>query len=155
MHAGNRCWQIMTSRPRRTVNQPTVWTRKIQRKAFLIWLKPFTVNLEDLDRCARTFFWKSELRFGRWRFKSGDFKKRKHSVHAYFRKNQKRSILRTETVEHKCESRNKHRYAVVVQVLATQWNPCQTNTSQETEKNLPKFLQPSQKPKVIYTDNSL
>ena len=28
---------------------------------------------------------------------------------------------------------NNHRYAVVVQVLATQWNPCQTKTSQETE----------------------
>ena len=38
------------------------------------------------------------------------------------------------------ESRNNHRYAVVVQVLATQWNPCQTKTSQETEKNLRKIL---------------
>ena len=36
MHAGNRCGQIMTSRPRRTVNQPTRCARKIQRKAFLI-----------------------------------------------------------------------------------------------------------------------
>ena len=85
--------------------------------------------------------------------------KRKHSVHAYFRKNQKRSILRTEkygdltTAEHKIlsegrESRNNHRYAVVVQVLATQRNPCQTKTSQETEKNLRKVPQPLQKPKV-------
>ena len=92
--------------------------------------------------------------------------KRKHCVHAYFHKNQKRSILRTEkygdltTVEYKipsegCEPRNNHRYAVVVQVLATQWNPCQTKTSQETEKNLQKFLELSQKPEVIYTDNSL
>ena len=39
-----------------------------------VWPQPFTVNLEDLERCARTFFWKSELRFGRWRFKSGDTK---------------------------------------------------------------------------------
>ena len=31
--------------------------------------------------------------------------------------------------------------------------PCQTKTSQETEKNLRKFLEPSQKPKVINTDN--
>ena len=30
------------------------------------------------------------------------------------------------------DSRNNDRYAVVVQVLATQWNPCQTETSQET-----------------------
>ena len=39
------------------------------------------------------------------------------------------------------------------QVLATQWNPCQTKTSQETEKNSRKFPEPSQKPKVIHTDN--
>ena len=58
---------------------------------------------------------------------------------------QKGSSLRTEeigelkTVERKCESRNNHRYAVVVQVLATQWNSCQTKTSQETEKNLRKL----------------
>ena len=31
----------------------------------------------------------------------------------------------------------------------------QTKTSQETQKNLMKFLEPSRKPKVIYTDNSL
>ena len=46
------------------------------------------------------------------------------------------------TADHKvlcenCESRNSHRYAVVVQDLATQWvqsYPCKTKTSQETEK---------------------
>ena len=38
------------------------------------WLQPFTVNLEDLERCARTFLWKRDLRFGRWCFKSGDTK---------------------------------------------------------------------------------
>ena len=92
--------------------------------------------------------------------------KRKHSVHADFRKNRKRSILRAEkygdliTAEHKVfnegrESRNNHRYAAVVQVLATLWNPCQTKTSQETEKNSRKFLEPSQKPKVVHVYNSL
>ena len=67
------------------------------------------------------------------------------------------------TAEHKvlskgCESRNNHRYAVVVQDLATQWiqaYPCVTKTSQETERSLQKFLEPNRKPKVIYTDNSL
>ena len=39
-----------------------------------VWLQTFTVNLEDLERCARTFLWKSDLRFGRWCFKSGDTK---------------------------------------------------------------------------------
>ena len=57
-----------------------------------------------------------------------------------------------------CESRNNHRYAVVVQDLATQWiqsYPCKTKTSQETHRSLQKFLEPDRKPKVIYTDNSL
>ena len=56
------------------------------------------------------------------------------------------------------ESRNNHRYAVVVQDLATQWiqaYPCKTKTSQETQRSLQKFLEPERKPKVIYTDNSL
>ena len=67
------------------------------------------------------------------------------------------------TADHKvlsegCESRNNHRYAVVVQDLATQWiqsYPCKTKTSQETQRSLQKFLEPNRKPKVIYTDNSL
>ena len=57
-----------------------------------------------------------------------------------------------------CESRNNHRYAVVVQDLATQWilsYPCKTKTSLETQKSLMKFLEPTRKSKVIYTDNSL
>ena len=32
---------------------------------------------------------------------------------------------------------------------------CKTKTSQETKKNLQMFLEPTRKPKVIYTDNSL
>ena len=57
-----------------------------------------------------------------------------------------------------CESQNNHRYAVVVQDLATQWiqpYPCETKTSQETERSLQKFLEPKRKPEVIHTDNSL
>ena len=57
-----------------------------------------------------------------------------------------------------CESRNNHRYAIVVQDLATQWiqsYPYKTKTSQETQRSLQKFLEPERKPKVIYADNSL
>ena len=46
----------------------------------------------------------------------------------------------------------------MVQDLTTQWiqsYPCKTKTSQETQKSLQKFLEPSRKPKVIYTDNSI
>ena len=42
--------------------------------------------------------------------------------------------------------------------MATQWleaHPCESKSSQETQKNLMKFLEPTRKPKVIYTDNSL
>ena len=67
------------------------------------------------------------------------------------------------TADHKvlsdnCESRNNHRYAVVVQDLATQWiqaYPCKTTTSKETRRSLHKFLEPDRKAKVIKTDNSL
>ena len=67
------------------------------------------------------------------------------------------------TADHKIlseesESRNNHRNAVVVQDLATQWiqsYPCKTKTSQVTQKSLMKFLEPTRKPKVIHTDNSL
>ena len=57
-----------------------------------------------------------------------------------------------------CESRHNHRYAVVVQDLLTQWiqsYPCETKTSQETQESLQKFLEPTRKPNVIYTHNSL
>ena len=100
-----------------------------------------------------------KMRLQKWRHKNGSTVFTLTSA-----KNQKRPILRAEkygdliTAEHKVlneegESRNNHRYAAVVQVLATRWNPCQTKTSQETEKTLRKFLSPSQKPKVIHTYN--
>ena len=112
----------------------------------------------------------------------------KHSVHTHFRKDRNCEICkRTKitrapcrrrngeavpraanfddliTADHKvlsdnCESRNNHRYAVVVQDLATQWiqaYPCKNKTSEETQRSLQKFLEPERKPKVIYTDNSL
>ena len=63
-----------------------------------------------------------------------------------------------KVLNEKCESRDNHRYAVVVQDLATQWihsYPCKTKTSQETQRSLQKFLEPDRKPKVIHTDNSL
>ena len=67
------------------------------------------------------------------------------------------------TADHKVlnegsESWNNHRFAVMVQDLATQWVPslpCKNKNSQETVRSLRKFPEPSQKPKVIKTDNSL
>ena len=63
-----------------------------------------------------------------------------------------------EVLSESCESRNNHRYAIVVQDLATRWiqsYPCKTKTSQETQRSLQKFVEPNRKPKVIYTANSL
>ena len=109
----------------------------------------------------------------------------KHSVYAHFPKDQNcertkitratcrrrngGAVSRAEnfgaliTADHKvlsenCESRNNHRYAVVVQDLDTQWiqsYPCRTTTSQETQRSLQKFLEPDGNLKVIYTDNSM
>ena len=63
------------------------------------------------------------------------------------------------TADHKVlggeiESRNNHRYAVVVQDLATQWlqsYPCKTQTSRKHKR----ACRSSWRPKVIYTGNAL
>ena len=65
------------------------------------------------------------------------------------------------TADHKVlneggDSRNNLRYFVMVRDLGTQWiesGSCKTKTSQETERSL--RVEPSEKPKVINTDNSL
>ena len=44
-----------------------------------------------------------------------------------------------------------HRYAVVVQDLATQWiqsYPCKTKNSQETERSMQKFMEPDGNVKI-------
>ena len=92
--------------------------------------------------------------------------KRTKITRAPCRRRNGRAVLRAVnfgdliTADHKVESResrNNHRYAVVVQDLATQWiqaYPCKTKTSQETQRSLQKFLEPERNPKVIHTDNS-
>ena len=95
--------------------------------------------------------------------------KRTNITRAPCRRRISRVVLRAEnfgdlmTADHKvlsenCESRNNHRYAVVMQDLATQCvqsYPCKTKISQETQRSLQKFLEPTWKPKVIYSDNSV
>ena len=68
-----------------------------------------------------------------------------------------------EAADHKVfneegESGDDHRYGVVVQDLALQRiqsYPCNTKTSHETEKSLSKVLEPSHRPKVVFSDNSM
>ena len=58
-----------------------------------------------------------------------------------------------------CESRNNHRYAVVVQDLATQWiqaYPCKkTKLHKKPREACKSSWNPERNPEVIYTDNSL
>ena len=98
-----------------------------------------------------------------------EVRKRTKIARAHCRKRTGNTVLAAEnfgdliTADHEVpseetESRTNHRDAVVVQDLATQWiqsYPCKAKTSQDTQKSLMKFLEPTRKPKVIYTDNSL
>ena len=152
------------------------------------WLQDFKENLEDKDVQPHQYSSRSSHELPteqRTKVVPGSGK---HSIHTHFPKDRNCDIcLRTKitkpnyhrrtntvvpraeifgdkiTADHKvlgegCESRTSHRYAVVVQDLASQWLQsyrCETKTSQETQKSLPKFLEPTRKPIVIYTDNSV
>ena len=149
------------------------------------WLEPFTDNLEDTETPAPAPV--SQDSDSERTTKVAE-NLRKHSIFAHFpekprlrrlleNQNNKGSCRRRTgegppraekfgdliTSDHnvlneECESRNNHRYAVVVQDLATQWiqsYPCKTKTSHKRQRSLRKFLEPDRKPKVIYTDNSL
>ena len=124
-------------------------------------LEPTTKRREDLGKhSVYTHFPKD---------RNCEICKRTKITRAPCRKRNGEAVPRAEifgdliTADHKvlsdsCESRNNHRYAVVVQDLATQWiqaYPCKNKTSQETQRSLQKYLEPERKPKVIYTDNSL
>ena len=64
-------------------------------QGILVWLQPFTVNLEDLEaQCS--YIPLKENSDSEGDASKVETQKGKHSVHAYFRKNQKRSIVRAE-----------------------------------------------------------
>ena len=176
-------WQA----PRGNVNQQMRWTRKRQRKAFLIGCSPSQKNLEDLATHVPAHSSERESSGSEgdaWKVVT---EKRKHGIYTHFpkdrhcdickrtkitrfpcRRHNEGSIPRAEhfgdliTADHKIfnegsESWNNHQYAVVVQDLAThliQSYSCKNQNSLETQKSLRKNLEPSQKPKVIYTDSS-
>ena len=105
-----------------------------------VCLQPFTVNLEDLETYVLAHYSERENSDSDCDASKVETQKRKHSVHGTSAKTKRDLFHELITAEHKVlsegrESRNNHRYAVVVQVLVTQWNPCQTKTAQETEKN--------------------
>ena len=170
--------------PKTNKKETTIERRNPCDSEIAEWLQEFRQNLVDTEILTPVllmkFLWSPHSRDVRiWG---------KHSVYTHFPKDRNceickrtkitrapcrrrngEAVPRAEkfgdmiTADHKvlsdnCESRNNHRYAVVVQDLATQWiqaYPCKTKTSQETQRSLQKFLEPERKPKVIYTDNSL
>ena len=102
-------------------------------------LEPTFKRREDLGKhCVETHFPKD---------RNCEIYKRTKITRAPCRRRNGEAVLRAEkfgdliTADHKvlsdnCESRNNHRYAVVVQDLATQWiqaYPCKNKTSQETQ----------------------
>ena len=144
------------------------------------WLEEFTDDLEDTEILVPAHISRDPDSDHPTRvvLKSG-----KHSIFTHFpndrncevclrtkvtrvlcRRRNREAALRADkfgdlvTADHKVfneedESRNNHRYAVVVQEFATQWIqscPCKTKTSQETEKVSRKFLEPSRKPSYLY-----
>ena len=63
-----------------------------------------------------------------------------------------------KVVNEGCESRDNHRCVAVVQDLTPQWTqsfPCETKSSHKSEKSSLKFLEQSQAPKVMHTDNMM
>ena len=131
------------------------------------WLQEFRKNLVDDEIPLQGGSHTSSTHFPKDR--NCEICKRTKITRAPCRRRKGEAVPRADnfgdliTADHKvlsdnCESRNNHRYAVVVQDLATQWiqaYPCKNKTSQETQRSLQKFLEPERKPKVIYTDNSL
>ena len=67
------------------------------------------------------------------------------------------------TSHHKVSVKKVNRVTIIdmpwwYKIWAAQWKqsyPCKRKTSQKAQKSLLKFLEPTRKPKVIYTDNSL
>ena len=130
-------------------------------------------NIETLPVLIMNYFWGREQKWYRVRVRivsPPTFGKTRTAISAgllqnthRYRRAQSGNFGDLITAAHKflsggSESRNNHRYAAVVQDLATQWiqsYPCKTKTSQETQRSLQKFLEPNRKPKVIYTDNSM
>ena len=132
-------------------------------QSILVWLQPFTVNPEDQRRmCSHMPLKERTHRFGTWCFQSGDTKteaqyscllpqkpKEIYSANGkvWWFDNRRAQIPQRRTwISEQSPTRCRG-----TSFLATQWNPCHTKSSQETEKNLRKVTEPSQKPKVIHT----
>ena len=135
------------------------------------WQQSFTADPEDLETHVPANSSEREISDSEGDTSKVETQKRKHCIYTHFPKDRncdmclrtkimrvpcsrrnEGSIPRAEkfgdlmTADHKVvnegsASRNNHWNAVVVQDLTTQWKPCQTKTSQETEKDVRKFTE--------------
>ena len=147
------------------------------RSSSMDWLMNVFQNIKTLPILLKNFLWNREQKWHRSdnifthfpKDRKCEICKRTKITRAPCRRRNGEAVPRAanfgdlKTADHKvlsdnCESRNNHRYAVVVQDLATQWiqsYPCKTKISQETQRSFHKFFELTRKPKVIYTGDSL
>ena len=122
-----------------------------------VWLQPFTVNLEDLEYMCPHIPLKECTQIRKVTLQKWKHKKRKHSVHAYFRKNQKiYSAIRKVWCRARSSAKEVNLGTLTDTLSWHKFSPLngirvKPKTSQETEKHLRKFSKPSQKPKAIHT----
>ena len=89
----DRSWQAGHGKPWTSIYFLDEMNKADATQGIPVWLQPFTVNREDLDTCARTFPWKSELGFGRRCFKTGDAKKNGSTVFVLTSANTERDLF--------------------------------------------------------------
>ena len=130
---------------RETANE---MTKEDPTQGITVWLQPFTKNLEDLEaQCShiplkeRTHIRKAMLQ--KWGHKHGSLLPQNPKRDLFC---EQKSMVPLTTAEHKVlnggrQSWNNHRYAVVVQVLATQWNLCQSKISHKRQRRIHESLQ--------------
>ena len=129
-------------------------------QGILVWLQPITVSQEDLEAHVPAHSSGRENSDSEGDASKVETQKRKHSVHAYFRKKTKRdpfcehkSMVTWWQQSTKSPTKDVNLGTITDTLSWYKFSPLKT--SQETEMNLRKFLEPSQKRKVIHTFNLL
>ena len=108
MHAGNRCGQILTSKPRETWTS----TQKIFRREgsnarhSRLVTALHRKSIGPRDACARTSLWKRDLIFGKWCLKSGNTKTEAQYLYSLPKDLNRDICLRTKITRVPCRRRN-------------------------------------------------
>ena len=100
MRAGNRCRPTLASKPWEAVDQHTAdeTNKEDPTKIIPVWLQPFTDNLEDLETHVPAHSSERANSDSEGEASKVETQKRKHSVHAYFRKKTKEIYSATRKV---------------------------------------------------------